>query len=62
VLMSFNSKQKLEIKELELTLFCTGKFRSRKEARKSAIEKYKLQIANQEKANEKAKETKDYFN
>ena len=47
-------KQKEEIKELELTLFSTGKFSSRSEAYKAAIEKYKIQLQKQQEANKKS--------
>lgn len=45
-----------EILELELSLFATGKFSSRKAAKKEALKKVKIIEANKKAANDKCKE------
>lgn len=45
-----------EILELELSLFSTGKFSSRKEAKQEALKKAKTIEANKKAANDKYKE------
>lgn len=47
------NSEKRELKELELNLFCTGKYKTREEARIDAIKKFKVQKQKDIEANTK---------